>query len=99
MRMKLWRCIAVHRPGAIVLELRHNPFAGRLRSMIAANARLYGRFELIKGYAHALPVGLPDSLICSHKGGERYALWSAERGVPAGTMFHRRHQFPAFVLV
>ena len=70
MGMELWRDIAIDRAGGIVLELGGDKPARGLGRMIAADAGLRVVFELVEGYADALPVRFADTLIAADKRGK-----------------------------
>src|SRR5579863_8073931 len=67
--MQLWRDITIDRTGCIVLKLGGYKSASGFGGMIAADAGLRVLFELVEGYADALPVGFTDTLIAADKGG------------------------------
>src|SRR5271166_222975 len=97
--MKLWRDIAIHRAGRIVLKLGGDRFAGGLGRMIAADAGLRVAFELVEGNANALAMRFTDALIAADQRGERDRFGCGKSGIPSGAMLHRRDGLAVGVLI
>ena len=89
MRVELGRCVAVDRPGSVVLELGNNELPGRLSRIVAADPRLGIPLQFRKRIGYGGPVRFPHPIISTHKRRQRDRLGSRERRIPAGAMLDR----------
>ena len=96
-RVKLRRGIAVNRPRAVMLELRHHPFAAGLGRSVAAHARLDVMLHFIECGPHGRAMRLSHPLVTANKRGQRNTLRRAERGVPSGAVLQRLRHLARFV--
>ena len=98
-RMKLRRGVAIHRPRAVMLELRHRPLASGLGRSVAADARLNVVLHLIERRPHGLTMRFSDPFIATHERSQRDALRRAERRIPSRAMLHGLHHVARFICV
>src|ERR1700722_1165317 len=70
MRMKLRRCIAIHRAGAVVLKLGRNPFASSLGGKITPQPCLDETLHFAQCDRNTVSVGITDTLVAANKGGQ-----------------------------
>ena len=99
MGVKLGSGIAVHWPGAVMLEFGGNHLARGFSRVIASDAGLDVMLQFVQGNPHALAVGLPDPLVPTDEGGNRNALGRTEGGVPAGAVAGGGDRFSLAVLI
>ena len=99
MGMELRRNIAIHRASGVMLEFGGDEFAGGLRWMVPADARLRVVLELFEGDADALAVRLAHPVIAADQSRQRNRFWRGKGRVPSGAMLHRLDGLAVGVLV
>src|SRR6266404_7981864 len=69
MRVKLRRCVAIHRTRAVVFKLSCNPFACSFGGKITPQPCLNKALDLAQGNRNTFPVSITDTLVAANKCG------------------------------